>query len=202
MKMSSLAITLVTALPSITTAQTITPAPLRPLLPRHPRPDPEPQTSIGTSDPFASCYSSVPGCSEQLTLFDECTSSYGTAFKYLYCLCTNGYYDAYHSCDACLVKFGVYSTAFLSTELSLDNVNCAMDSAQFGPGTSTLTGFDGITFGGGASTLTGSNGVTFGSNATTLTGSIGVTLESGSTGAEAPVTLSGFPGTDSSLLSG
>ena len=77
-----------------------------------------------------------------------------------------------------------------------------MDSAQFGPGTSTLTGFDGITFGGGASTLTGSNGVTFGSNATTLTGSIGVTLESGSTGAEAPVTLSGFPGTDSSLLSG
>jgi hypothetical protein len=150
--MLPLAVILTTFLLPITTAQIITPAPISPLFPRQPRLAPEPQASTNVSG-TAYCFSYIPGCPGQLLLYDDCTSSYGTASMYFYCLCTNGYYDAVHSCDACFVKAGIYSTAFLSAELRLDNADCESLSYEYGPGAS-LTGFGGITFGSGSAAAT------------------------------------------------
>ena len=85
------------------------------------------------------CYSE-PACSNELSRYDECTAEYGTNQKYLYCLCTNGYYDLGMECSSCDLQAGII-TSINAEMTSYDSSRCASLAVVFGNATSTPSDF-------------------------------------------------------------
>lgn len=78
------------------------------------------------------CFSLVSGCSRQLTLFDACQAEYGDDPKYLYCLCTKGYYAAMTECDKCSVSVGAMPSSDLSLEIHVNDMECSSWYSSYG----------------------------------------------------------------------
>ncbi|KAL8721860.1 MAG: hypothetical protein Q9225_001537 [Loekoesia sp. 1 TL-2023] len=121
-------------LPTLSLTQIITPAP-NPDLRRRQQSITSPTsiTSIPYWSALAICESAVPGCTQQTDLYEACNAEYNGDFKYLYCLCTTGYYDAVTACDACSVSLGIGSSlAFYSSQVSGYVSDCSKYATEYG----------------------------------------------------------------------
>lgn len=107
-------------------------------------------TSLGSSDALSYCQESVAGCSDQLTLYNACSSIYGTELIYLYCLCTTGYHKAVSQCDACSASLGALPWSEISLDVGNAETECSSLSSSYATDKHTHTGT-----GTGAGTKTG-----------------------------------------------
>jgi hypothetical protein len=137
---------ILTTLPLLALAQQITPPARLPehLLQRRQSENEGSSTSSANASQWSeafNCQNTVPGCTSQLAIFDACQAQYGTAFIYLYCLCTAGYYDASHKCDNCSLSVGVIATSHYSSYLSEDDFECSSLAVRYGNATVTPSGY-------------------------------------------------------------
>ncbi|KAI4164112.1 MAG: hypothetical protein LQ342_002349 [Letrouitia transgressa] len=86
------------------------------------------------------CYVDEPACTNQISLYDECSAQYEMFDRLQYCLCTTGQYEAENECDKCEFKAGQI-TGTLGQMSSRRSV-CASASVVYGNATSTPSDYN------------------------------------------------------------
>lgn len=167
-------------------SQTITPSPSI-----DQQQSPSPTTSLNYFSALAICNSAAP-CTSYPILHDACVAEYDGDDKYLYCLCTTGYYDLRTACDACSVSLGIGLSEGPASLASGYRKECGNYGTEFGANVTTVAGtgiMGGLGLGGsGMVSVTGTDegGLTRTSPTRYPSSPIGVTTRISKVGSDVP----------------
>ncbi|KAI4189767.1 MAG: hypothetical protein L6R41_001250 [Letrouitia leprolyta] len=125
------------------------------------------RTSIDYWSAIGICLSIAP-CTSHIALNDACEAEYNGDFKYLYCLCTTGYYDQLTECDACSVSLGIgfsQGSQYYASMASWYRSDCSRYAVQYSGDVITGTGtgiMGGAGLGNGLASATGARSASSG----------------------------------------